>query len=54
MVYVLVVLVLDYKVLLVSQCVFIVSGASIKTTDSNIVIRYLVDLKYGTPVLDPW
>ena len=25
-----------------------------KTTDSNIVIRYLVDLKYGTPVLDPW
>ena len=26
----------------------------IKTTDSNIVIRYLVDLKYGTPVLDPW
>ena len=26
----------------------------IKTNDSNIVIRYLVDLKYGTPVLDPW
>ncbi len=25
-----------------------------KTTDSNIVIRYLVDLKSGTPVLDPW
>ena len=25
----------------------------IKTTDSNIVIRYLVDLKSGTPVLDP-
>ena len=25
-----------------------------KTTDSNIVIRYLVDLKYDTLVLDPW
>ena len=26
----------------------------IKITDPNIVIRYLVDLKSGTPVLDPW
>ena len=27
---------------------------SIKTLDSNIAIRYLADLKFGTPVLDPW